>query len=183
MNRTDRVDDAESARLKPIGQGLFVSGIVLVALRGIELFTRMPGLPAFWSTNQPVWIAVGIMMTAMGFHLLWGRSMFVEASWRPSVPGQRFRTAAVYVRQGCHLCDEAFALLAAYQAWIPVASEIDIDADAKLSERFCNCVPVIMFDDKIRFRGKINETLLRRLIEGTPPLKSLPSESPAELPY
>lgn len=173
MNRTHQVNDAESARLKPIGQGLLVTGIVLVTLRGIELFTRMPGLPPFWYTNQPVWIAVGIVMAAIGFHLVWGRSMFAEAAWRPSVPGRRYRTATVYVRAGCHLCDEAFALLAAYEPWIPVATEIDIDADAKLAERFCTCVPVVMFDDKIRFRGKINEALLRRLIEGTPPLNSL----------
>lgn len=146
-----------------------MTGTVLVALRGIELFTRMPGLPAFWYANQPIWIALGLIMAGVGFHLLWGQSMFVETSWHPSRPGRRFRSATVYVRKGCHLCDEAFALLAAYEPWIPVAYEIDIDADPKLAERFTTCVPVVIFDDKIRFRGKINETLLRRLIEGTPP--------------
>ena len=74
------------------------------------------------------------------------------------------------VSEGCHLCEEAAAILARYQAWIPHATEKDIHSDPSLVERFSMCVPVVMLDDKIRFRGRVNEVLLQRLIEGTPPI-------------
>ena len=169
LNGISKVES--EAKLVHLGRVLFGTGIVLVMLRGIELFTRMPGLPAFWYSNQSMWIAVGLGMAVFGWKLLWGRSQLAANEWRPAVSGRRFRTATLYVRAECHLCDEAVAVLAKYEKWIPVANEIDIDADAKLAERFCTCVPVVMLDGKIRFRGKINEILLRRLIEGTPPLE------------
>jgi hypothetical protein len=163
-------NDSDS-RLYPLGRVLFIGGMILVALRGIELFTRMPGLPAFWYANQPIWIIVGFGMAATGWTLLWGRSMFSSDTWRPSVPGRRFRTTTLYISDdGCHLCEDAVEVLANYASWLPIATEIDIHSDPALVKQFGTCVPVVMFDDKIRFRGKINETLLRRLIEGTPPL-------------
>ena len=164
-------NDSES-RLQSTGRVLFVGGVILVGLRGIELFTRMPGLPWFWYSNQPLWIIVGLGMAALGWKLLWGRSMFTPDGWQPSLPGRRFRSMTLYVRDECHLCEEAIDILARYQAWLPTLTEIDIDSDPQLVKQFCTCVPVVMFDNKIRFRGRINETLLRRLIEGTPPLNS-----------
>ena len=38
-----------------------------------------------------------------------------------------------------------------------------------LVDRFGKCVPVVELDGKVRFKGRINEILLRRLIEGSPP--------------
>jgi len=49
------------------------------------------------------------------------------------------------------------------------AEQVDIDADPELRSQFDTCVPVISTDGRIRFRGRVNEVLLRRLIEGTPP--------------
>jgi glutaredoxin len=70
----------------------------------------------------------------------------------------------VYTRPGCHLCEEAEALLARYGLRPRL---IDIDADPALRERFTNCVPVVMIDGKERFRGRVNEVLLRRLLSSS----------------
>lgn len=70
----------------------------------------------------------------------------------------------LYTRAGCHLCDQAAAMLdrygLSYQA-------IDIDADDALRARYNECVPVVMIDGKERFRGRIDELLLRRLLTGS----------------
>jgi glutaredoxin len=69
--------------------------------------------------------------------------------------------AVVYTRAGCHLCDEAIAVLQRYG--VPV-DEVDIDADVELKGRYDTCVPVVVIDGKERFRGRVDEVLLRRLL-------------------
>jgi glutaredoxin len=67
----------------------------------------------------------------------------------------------LYTRAGCHLCDDAQQLLLTHGI---VPECIDIDADPDLRERFDTCVPVVEINGKIRFRGRINPLLLRRLL-------------------
>jgi glutaredoxin len=67
----------------------------------------------------------------------------------------------LYTRAGCHLCDDARDVLE--QHGLDVRS-VDIDADAALRERFNECVPVVEIDGKVRFRGRIDAVLLRRLL-------------------
>ena len=74
----------------------------------------------------------------------------------------------LYTRHGCHLCDEAKELLEMYREVLPTPIEVDIDADPALQARFTTCVPVVEIDGKIRFRGRVNAVLLRRLIAATP---------------
>ena len=69
----------------------------------------------------------------------------------------------LYTRRGCHLCDDALALLRRY-GLAPVL--VDIDLDHELRERFTECVPVVAIDGQVRFRGRVNEVLLRRLLAG-----------------
>jgi glutaredoxin len=73
----------------------------------------------------------------------------------------------LYTRNGCHLCDEAAATLARYGLRYQA---VDIDANAELRTRYNECVPVVVIDGKERFRGRIDELLLRRLLvqHGTP---------------
>jgi glutaredoxin len=67
----------------------------------------------------------------------------------------------LYTRQGCHLCDDAHALLVKHG----LAPElIDIDADPELRQRYTACVPVVIIDGQERFRGRVNEVLLARLL-------------------
>ncbi len=71
------------------------------------------------------------------------------------------RKATLYTRKGCHLCDDALETLETYGFDVTL---IDIDQDPQLVEQFCDCVPVVEIDGKIRFRGEVNEVLLLRLL-------------------
>jgi glutaredoxin len=67
----------------------------------------------------------------------------------------------LYTRQGCHLCDDARALLMKYGLHPEL---IDIDADPELRQRYTACVPVVEINGRERFRGRVNEVLLARLL-------------------
>ena len=41
---------------------------------------------------------------------------------------------------------------------------VDISQDSELLDKYEMCIPVVEIDGKVRFRGKINEVLLRRII-------------------
>lgn len=67
----------------------------------------------------------------------------------------------LYTRDGCHLCEDAKALLERYGLAV---EEVDIDGDPALKSRYTECVPVVAIDGIERFRGRVNEVLLRRLL-------------------
>lgn len=60
----------------------------------------------------------------------------------------RPRTVTVYTRDGCHLCDEAVAVVRATAAGEPrvTVELVDIDADPVLHERYTVRVPVVAVD-------------------------------------
>jgi len=68
----------------------------------------------------------------------------------------------LYTRVGCHLCEDARALLVR-NGLSPL--EVDIDGDAELQSRFNECVPVVEIDGQIRFRGRVDPVLLKRLLD------------------
>lgn len=77
----------------------------------------------------------------------------------------RPRHVVLYTRCGCHLCDEAKRLLEAYGGRHGLeVEEIDIDEFPDVRAEYDHCVPVVAVDGKVRFRGKVNELLLRRLL-------------------
>ena len=67
----------------------------------------------------------------------------------------------LYSRPGCHLCEGAKALLLAHGL---TPKEIDISGDLALLQKYGECIPVVVIDGKERFRGRINEILLLRLL-------------------
>ena len=67
----------------------------------------------------------------------------------------------LYTRDGCHLCEEAQAVLASCGL---IPQEIDIDTDPALAEAYGECVPVVTIDGKVRFRGRVDARLLRRIV-------------------
>lgn len=75
------------------------------------------------------------------------------------------RSVMVYTRHGCHLCDEACTLLHSFGLSPQL---VDIDSDPRLREEYTDCVPVVVIDGKERFRGRINEVLLRRILRHSP---------------
>lgn len=93
----------------------------------------------------------------------------VARGWKPSLPGKRFKRVIVYTRDECHLCDVAKDTLHRFAEWLPEIEEIDVDESPELRELHGSSVPVVEIDGTSRFRGVIDEMLLKRLIEGTPP--------------
>jgi glutaredoxin len=67
----------------------------------------------------------------------------------------------LYTRHACPLCDEAADLLRRHGL---NPRPVPIDDDPALQFRFDTCVPVVQIDGRIRFRGRVNEVLLRRLL-------------------
>lgn len=67
----------------------------------------------------------------------------------------------VFTRQNCHLCELAEALLKRHGLQPRI---IDIESDPQLVAKYTDCVPVVVIDGKVRFRGRVSETLLTRLL-------------------
>jgi glutaredoxin len=79
----------------------------------------------------------------------------------PSPHSMHSPNVVLYTRVGCHLCEQAKALLLLHGL---TPNEVDIDGHAELRDKFDDCVPVVEIDGKIRFRGRVDERLLRRLL-------------------
>lgn len=71
----------------------------------------------------------------------------------------------MYTRRGCHLCEEAWERLRRAQDHHGFRLEaVDVDGDPELTAAYGDCVPVVTVNGKVRFRGRVNEVLLRRLL-------------------
>ncbi len=68
----------------------------------------------------------------------------------------------LYTRAGCHLCEDAKALLVRHGL---TPQEIDIDQHPDLLGQYNECVPVVVIDGRVRFRGRMDERLLVRLLK------------------
>jgi len=69
--------------------------------------------------------------------------------------------ATIYTREGCHLCERAHEMLTRFGVEVAL---VDIDQDDALRAQYNECVPVVWIDGKERFRGNVDERLLRRLL-------------------
>ena len=68
----------------------------------------------------------------------------------------------LYSREGCHLCDEARAVIERVCAETGEAfSEVDIDTDADLQDRFGEEVPVTFVDGRQHDFWRVDEQRLR----------------------
>lgn len=71
-------------------------------------------------------------------------------------------SVVVYTRAECHLCDVALETLLRFGI---TAKTVDIDAEPTLLAKYDTCVPVVEIDGKVRFRGRVDERLLHRLLK------------------
>jgi len=69
--------------------------------------------------------------------------------------------AILYTRAGCHLCEEARLVLQRHGLKV---TRVDIDRDETLRARYTDCVPVVLIEGRERFRGRVDEVLLKRLL-------------------
>ena len=151
---------------------VYLGALILLVAISEDAVSTFVTLPRFWYVNRPVLIGLGMLMIPVGAALQASRTVIADKRWKPAVAGRRFRDVRVYSREGCHLCDEAVEILwnSLYRPYLPVPEVIDIDDDPELQAKFDLLVPVVEFDGEIRFKGRVDENLLRRLIEGTTPL-------------
>jgi glutaredoxin len=79
-------------------------------------------------------------------------------------------TVTLYTRRGCHLCDDAHAVLDAVRATEPFElAVIDIDGDPALVARYTDEVPVVAVDGRDVFRYRLTaDALVARLRDATP---------------
>jgi glutaredoxin len=74
-----------------------------------------------------------------------------------------------YTRRGCHLCETAWAILdEARKRHGFTLQSVDIDTSAELVAQYGTCVPVVIVNGKVRFRGAVNPVLLQRLLDAKP---------------
>jgi len=161
------------------GSFCLFSGIGILALLLADRTGELPWkMPRTWYVDRDMWVVAGLIVFVAGWRLLRDPdAQDQELTSRhgkrperfPKRPGRRFEQLVLYTRAGCHLCEEAKETLESYRESLPALIEVDIDADPALRDRFSTCVPVVEIDGRIRFRGRVNEVLLRRLIEATPP--------------
>jgi glutaredoxin len=72
----------------------------------------------------------------------------------------------VFTRAACPLCDKALELLRGQQRRYGFTLELrDIDNSAELVRAYGECVPVVTINGQVRFRGQVNEVLLRRILD------------------
>jgi glutaredoxin len=71
----------------------------------------------------------------------------------------------LYTRPGCHLCDDARAVLERLRAELPFTiQEIDIESEDALHARYLERIPVVALDGEELFDHFVDEDALRRRI-------------------
>jgi glutaredoxin len=75
------------------------------------------------------------------------------------------REVVLYGRPGCHLCDDARALIEQVRAQLPFAfSERDIEQDDALHRAYLERIPVVTVDGDEAFEYFVDADELRRLL-------------------
>lgn len=163
-----------------LGNSLLFLGLGILALSLTGTSWLPFNMPRSWFQNPTVWKLLALCLSGGGIAILKQisssemrdnertRQIHQPKDWIPEEPGQRFETLTVYTKANCPLCEEATEILEDYASYLPQTELIDIYSDPALVEKFGTCVPVVLIDGKIRFRGRINEVLLRRLIVASP---------------
>lgn len=168
MSHTDQHHDKPSPR-ELFGTAAFYVGLGLLVLIVIDSTAGLPiRFPRSWYQHRYLWVLISLASQVAGW-ILQSPRRDAPPEWRPDEPGRRFARLVVYSRPECHLCDDAKDILAQYAEYLPEIEDVDIDGDPQLVERFGTSIPVVEIDGQIRFRGRVDEVLLRRLIEGTKP--------------
>jgi glutaredoxin len=72
-------------------------------------------------------------------------------------------TVVVYGRAGCHLCDDALALIERVRARVPFELEQrDIESDDEWFKRYLERIPVVEIDGEVVFELFVDERQLER---------------------
>jgi hypothetical protein len=81
----------------------------------------------------------------------------------PDRPTPGLRTVIVYGRPGCHLCDDAVAIIERVQARLPFKLEQrNIESDDGLFKRYLERIPVVEIDGQEAFELFVDEQQFER---------------------
>ena len=76
------------------------------------------------------------------------------------------RVVELMTRAGCHLCDDAKAVLLRVRRDLPFElREVDIDGDPALRAAYDTEVPVILVDGRKHAKYRVDEQALRRRLQ------------------
>ena len=76
-------------------------------------------------------------------------------------------TVVLYARQGCHLCDEARAVIEGVRVSAPFAfEEVDIETDEALVRDFGIRIPVVTVDGQELFEYTVDPAAFRAAVTG-----------------
>ncbi len=79
------------------------------------------------------------------------------------------RKVVLYGRPGCHLCEDALAVLERTRARVPFTlSQVDIESDAELLKRYLERIPVVTIDGAEAFEFFVDESALERAVQWDP---------------
>ncbi len=162
-------DDPFLEKRRQVGVALLWLGglmaiLVVIDRSGLSIID----FPSFWYRSRSLHLLVCAGLCAAGV-LLYRRPDSASAPEEPvrraSVHSQPlFQSVRFYSRADCPLCDEAMSVLEEYGDVMPEIEFIDIAGNEALEELHGNWIPVVEMDGRVRFRGKIDRTLLNRLI-------------------
>ena len=87
--------------------------------------------------------------------------------WAGPNPGPAV-TVVVYGRPGCHLCEQALAVIERVAARVPfVLEQRDIEADDELFKRYLERIPVVEIDGAEAFELFVDEQAFVSRVSGS----------------
>lgn len=142
-----------------------------MGVRGVGQSSWGPTLFAFVDSRQKARSLARCLLEVSG-----GENRLAVSLARPNNSGARLQNGnkdfrnpesgiVLYTRHGCHLCDDALAVLRAHGCNPQV---IEVESDPDLLARFDTCVPVVLIDGRMRFRGRVEPRLLKRILKARP---------------
>ena len=73
----------------------------------------------------------------------------------------------IYSRPGCHLCDDAKAVIEPFARRYPIRITVtDVDSDASLRAAYGKEIPVVMINGAEAFRHRVDSATLERKLKG-----------------
>lgn len=76
------------------------------------------------------------------------------------------KSVVFYTRAGCHLCDDALAIVSAVRARRPFAlTFVDLDLDADARARYWDKIPVVEIDGRLHAKYRVDAAAFERTLD------------------